>query len=82
MTRADLSQQLEIYAKTVELQLLLSNQQEDILKELSSLADALNNISRKLETIERRTWKQTWLFWGIIFSLVSTVGTIIAKSVV
>jgi hypothetical protein len=82
VTRADLNQQLEIYAKTVELQLLLSQQQEDIIKKLSELSSELNNINQKTEVLERRTWKQGWLFWGIIFSLISTIGTVLVKGTI
>jgi len=79
VTRADLNQQLEIHAKTIELQILLSNQQEEILKNLED-CKADHVVQKKiLYTLERRTWKQGWLFWGIIFSLISTAGAIITR---
>ena len=79
VTRADLNQQLEIHAKTIELQILLSNQQEEILKNLED-CKADHVVQKKiLYTLERRTWKQGWLFWGIIFSLISTTGAVITK---
>ena len=79
VTRADLNQQLEIHAKTIELQILLSNQQEEILKNLED-CKADHVVQKKiLYTLERRTWKQGWLFWGIIFSLISTAGAVITK---
>tara|TARA_R100001443_G_scaffold112828_1_gene126830 strand:+ start:118 stop:396 length:279 start_codon:yes stop_codon:yes gene_type:complete len=80
VTRADLNQQLEVHAKTIELQILLSKQQEEILEELSNCVEDHKRIKRALETLERRTWKQGWLFWGMIFSLITTAATLMTKA--
>jgi hypothetical protein len=79
VTRADLNQQLEVHAKTVELQILLSKQQEEILKKLDECVRDHTNIKRSLDLLERRTWKQGWLFWGMIFSLISTSTALISQ---
>lgn len=79
VTRADLNQQLEIHKKTIELQLELSNQQQQILDTLAKFNGSCNNHTRILEMLEKRTWKQGWLFWGMIFSLISTMGVIVNK---
>jgi beta-galactosidase beta subunit len=80
VTRADLNQQLEIHAKTIELQVLLSKQQEEILDQLATCVEDHKKIRRALDTLERRTWKQGWLFWGMVFSLITTAATIISKA--
>ena len=74
VTRADLNQQLEIHAKTSELQIEVSKQQEAILEKLEDCTAAHVEHKRILDTLEKRTWKQGWLFWGIIFSLISSLG--------
>jgi hypothetical protein len=79
VTRADLNQQLEIHKKTIELQLELSNQQQQILDKLAKFNGACQQHTRILELLERRTWKQGWLYWGMIFSLVSSVGALLIK---
>lgn len=79
VTRADLNQQLEIHSKTIELQILLAKQQEEIINKLDDCAKAHVDHRRILDTLERRTWKQNWLFWGIIFSLISSVGVAWSK---
>jgi len=79
VTRADLNQQLEIHAKTIELQVLLSKQQEDILSQLGTCVEDHKKIKRTLDTLERRTWKHGWLFWGMIFSLISTSTALISQ---
>ncbi|MEK9698036.1 MAG: hypothetical protein VW270_19865 [Candidatus Poseidoniales archaeon] len=80
VTRADLNQQLEIHKKTIELQMELSQQQQQILDKLSKFNVACQEHSRILEMLERRTWKQGWLYWGMIFSLVSSVGALLTKA--
>jgi hypothetical protein len=80
VTRADLNQQLEIHKKTIELQMELSQQQQQILDKLSKFNVACQEHSRILEMLERRTWKQGWLYWGMIFSLVSSVGALLTKT--
>lgn len=77
ITRADLQQQLEINARVAELQLQISNQQEDLIERLDRTAKALEQVTETLSVIERRTWKQSWLFWGLIGSLVTTATNII-----
>ena len=72
ITRADLQQQLEINARVAELQLQISNQQEDLIERLDRTAQALEQVTETLAVIERRTWKTQWLFWGLIGSLVTT----------
>jgi len=79
VTRADLNQQLEIHAKTIELQILLAKQQEEILEKLDGCTEAHSEHQKILDTLEKRTWKQTWLFWGMIFSLISSIGVILGK---
>lgn len=79
VTRADLNQQLEIHSKTIELQILLAKQQEEIINKLDDCTEAHVDHRRILDTLERRTWKQNWLFWGIIFSLISSVGVAWSK---
>ena len=76
VTRADLNQQLEIHAKTIELQIELSKQQEAILEKLEDCTAAhVEHYGRIVkEAATKRTWKQGWLFWGIIFSLISSLG--------
>lgn len=89
VTRADLERQLEVHAKTIELQILISQQQEKIFERLSSLEELkesveqqeraleklsfLEELKEAVETIERRTWKQGWLFWGLIGLLTSSI---------
>jgi len=80
VTRADLNQQLEIHAKTIELQVLLSKQQEEILDQIDTCVEDHKKIKRALDILERRTWKQGWLFWGMIFSLITTAATVISKA--
>lgn len=80
VTRADLNQQLEVHKKTIELQMELSQQQQQILDKLSKFNVACQEHSRILEMLERRTWKQGWLYWGMIFSLVSSVGALLTKT--
>jgi|TARA_S200002703_G_scaffold136073_2_gene125253 phage gp16-like protein len=80
VTRADLNQQLEVHKKTIELQMELSQQQQQILDKLSKFNVACQEHSRILEMLERRTWKQGWLYWGMIFSLVSSVGALLTKA--
>ena len=80
VTRADLNQQLEIHAKTIELQVLLSQQQEDILQKLSNCVDDHRKMNKALDILERRSWKQGWLFWGMIFSLITTAATLLSKA--
>lgn len=89
VTRADLDKQLEVHAKTIELQILLSQQQERILEKLDEHEDVCKGnkdlIEKNkdiLEKIDRRTWKQNWLFWGLIGSLLTTAATIITKLLV
>lgn len=80
VTRADLDKQLEVHAKTIELQILLSQQQEKILEKLDEQADLGKDLKVAIEKIETRTWKQTWLFWGIIGSfLAGTVSLIVSR---
>jgi len=79
VTRADLNQQLEIHAKTIELQILLSRQQEELLEKIDDYKENIRAIRKSLQTIEDRTWKQGWLFWGIIFSMLSTAGAVITN---
>ena len=79
VTRADLNQQLEIHAKTIELQVLLSKQQEEILDQIDTCVEDHKRI-KTLDILERRTWKQGWLFWGMIFSLITTAATVISKA--
>jgi len=79
VTRADLNQQMEIHAKTIELQVLLSKQQEEILDQIDTCVEDHKKIKRTLDILERRTWKQGWLFWGMIFSLMTTAATVISK---
>jgi len=79
VTRADLNQQLEIHKKTIELQIELTKQQEEILQKLEDCTKDHEHHRKILDTLEVRTWKQGWLFWGMIFSLVSSVGAVLAK---
>jgi len=79
VTRSDLNQQLEIHKKTIELQIELTKQQDEILQKLEDCTRDHTHQLKILNTLEIRTWKQGWLFWGMIFSLVSTVGAVIAK---
>ena len=79
VTRADLNQQLEVHAKTIELQVLLSKQQAEILSNLNKCVEDHRQIKRSLDLLERRTWKQGWLFWGMIFSLISTSAALISQ---
>lgn len=79
VTRADLNQQLEIHKKTIELQLELSHQQQQILDKLDLFTSSCKAHAKILETLERRTWRQGWLFWGMIFSLVSSIGAVLTK---
>lgn len=72
ITRADLRQQLEVNARVAELQLQISNQQEDLIERLDKTLRALEQVTETLSVIERRTWKTQWLFWGLIGSLVTT----------
>lgn len=82
VTRADLDKQLEVHAKTIELQVLLSQQQEKILEKLDGNAESHKELKETIDKIERRTWKQTWLFWGLIGLLVAAiVSAIISKFV-
>ena len=80
VTRADLNQQLEVHAKTIELQILLSKQQEDILQKLAYCVDDHKRMNKSLDILERRSWKQGWLFWGMIFSLITTAATLLSKA--
>jgi len=77
ITRADLAQQLEINARVVELQLEISNQQEELINRLDQTAKILNKLADTLTIIEKRTWKTQWLFWGLIGSLLTTFTNII-----
>ncbi len=78
VTRADLEKQLEIHARAIELQLLLSQQQEKILDRLESYEEICKDTKEIIEEINKRTWKQTWLFWGLIFLMFSTcVGIVV-----
>lgn len=77
ITRADLKQQLEVNARVAELQLQISNQQEDLLQRLDRTATALDRVTETLAVIEKRTWKTQWLFWGLIGSLVTTFTNMI-----
>lgn len=79
VTRADLDKQLEVHAKAIELQILLSQQIERIQEKLDVCHDHHEGQYKILETLERRTWKQGWLFWGLIFSILSSSIGIIAK---
>jgi len=79
VTRADLIQQLEIHKKTIELQMELSNQQQQILDKLAKFNGSCQEHSRILSLLERRTWQHGWLYWGMIFSLVSSVGALLMK---
>jgi hypothetical protein len=79
VTRADLNQQLEVHKKTIELQLELSHQQRQILDKLEKFNGACKEHTRLLGLLEKRTWKQGWLFWGMIFSLVSSIGAVLSK---
>ncbi len=79
VTRADLNQQLEVHAKTIELQILLSKQQAEILNKLDKCVEDHRGIKKSLDLLERRTWKQGWLFWGMIFSLISTSAALISQ---
>jgi hypothetical protein len=82
VTRADLEKQLEVHAKTIELQILLSQQQDKILEKLDGNASSWKELKRIVEEINKRTWKQTWLFWGLIGLLVTSfVGAIVSKFV-
>lgn len=82
VTRADLEKQLEVHAKTIELQILLSQQQEKILEKLDGNAAAWRSLKETIETIDRRTWKQTWLFWGLMGLFVASfVGAVVSKFV-
>jgi beta-galactosidase beta subunit len=76
VTRADLNQQLEVHAKTIELQILLSKQQEEIVEKLDKCIELAKETKENVEILDKRTWKQEWLFWGIIFSLISTSGVV------
>ena len=80
VTRADLNQQLEIHKKTIELQIELTKQQEEILDKLEDCTKDHAHHRKILDTLERRTWKQQWLFWGIIFSLISSLGVAWTKA--
>ena len=80
VTRADLNQQLEIRKKTIELQIELTKQQEEILDRLEDCTKDHAHHRKILDTLERRTWKQQWLFWGIIFSLISSLGVAWTKA--
>lgn len=77
VTRADLAQQLEINARVVELQLQISNQQEELINRLDQTTKTLDDLVATLTVIERRTWKTQWLFWGLIGSLVTTFTNIL-----
>lgn len=78
VTRADLNKQLEIHAKTIELQVLISQQQEKLLEKLDGNAASWKEIKKMVEEINKRTWQQTWLFWGLIVLLVTTcIGIVI-----
>ncbi len=78
VTRADLEKQLEIHAKTIELQVLLSQQQEKILDKLDSHEEACKVLLGQVEEINKRTWKQNWLFWGLIILMFGTcVGIVV-----
>lgn len=79
VTRADLDRQLEVHTKTIELQILLSQQQEKILERLDTNQESCQKALDKIEIIERRTWKQNWLFWGLIGSMLTAATSIIIK---
>lgn len=79
VTRADLYQQLEIHKKTIQLQMELSNQQQEILTKLEESNKTCDDNHKILETLERRTWQSQWLYWGMIFSLVSSIGAVLTK---
>ena len=79
VTRADLDKQLEVHAKTIELQLLISQQQEKIIEKLEEHEAIYTANKGILEIIDRRTWKQGWLFWGLLGSVLSTAATMIVK---
>lgn len=79
VTRADLEHQLEVHAKTIELQLVISQQQEKILERLEVHAKEDERIIGLLETIEKRTWKQEWLFWGLIVLMLGTCVSVVIE---
>ncbi len=79
VTRADLEKQLEIHAKTIELQVLLSQQQEKILDKLESHEQLCEEVKGIVEEINKRTWKQNWLFWGLIFLMATTCISIVVE---
>ena len=79
VTRADLNQQLEIHAKTIELQIELSKQQEEILEKLEDCNISHIEHKKILDTLDKRTWQQGWMFWGMIFSLLSSLGVAWSK---
>lgn len=79
VTRADLEKQLEIHAKTIELQLLLSQQQEKILEKLDSHEQAQESIKTTIKEINKRTWQQTWLYWGLIALMLGTCISVVIE---
>ena len=78
VTRADLEKQLEVHAKTIELQILLSQQNEQILEKMGEHEKICKENKAILEMLERRTWKQNWLFIGLMILMFTTcVGIVI-----
>lgn len=79
VTRADLEKQLEIHAKAVELQLLLSQQQEKILDKLESHEKVCRDAKVLIEEINKRTWQQSWLYWGLIILMLGTCASVVIE---
>jgi len=107
VTKTDLEKTLEVHAKAIELQILISQQQEKIIDrqssmervlervddhfangfkqdikdhiatELGKLGTTLEKTNTLLESIDKRGWKQTWMWAGItLFTIANAIGLI------
>lgn len=79
--RRDLDRLEKEAVKTNEqTQVLVDRHDTETTTELKSLEERLGSMDKKLEELDKRTWRQHWLYWGLIAMMAGILVKVIVSS--